>query len=233
MKNIAKSLVVAGAVAVAGSVNADVFADLNPFIGVDYQQTWMKGKESNTDPSVLFGKGQAPKSYPGASIYVGTKFMENVGVEAGFDWTTNKKKNFVYNAFGAQIGANTKVRRTGFHFDLIGFLPVADCTELFASIGAGWVKPKITFTPTTWNGAAITAAQLARIGETGVTSKAKAVLRLGVGASYMITDMIGVRGKLGYETTSRLRAKGNSPGSKSVKAFKNSQTLNVGAFVRF
>lgn len=220
MKCIVRSLMLAGAVTIASSVNADIFSDLNPFIGFDYQQTWMKGKESDADAKIFFNEGASPNSYPGANLYVGTKFMENLGVEAGFDWAISKKKNFSLTDIGSIVPMSAKVRRTGFHFDLIGFLPVADCTELFANVGVGFVKAKIVYTSES------------SVNDHSWSVKTKPVLRVGVGASYMITEIIGIRGKLGYETTSRLRVRDKDDGTP-MKVFKDSQTISVGAFLKF
>ena len=151
MKHIAKSLVVAGAVMAASSVSADVIADLNPYIGAEYYQAWMKPKGDYN--KVL------PKDFPGATIYVGTKFHENFGIELGYDWSARKKKDYTVVSGSGFFGGprttfsgSTKVRRTGGHIDLVGFLPVAECFDLLGSIGFGWVQAKIN---TTINGPGI------------------------------------------------------------------------------
>jgi hypothetical protein len=236
MKHIAKSLVVVGAMLSAGSASANWwFEDINPFIGADYYQAWMKGKD---DYGQVF-----PKTYPGYSIYVGTKFCEcwgAWGVELGFDSSGKKKKNFDVvggssffgNAVGSDIIGQTKIRRIGGHLDLIGYLPLFDCFEVFGSIGYGWVKPQISTTVVS-----------AAFGDAGVATalnslhgKGKSVFRIGVGLSYMVTEMVGVRAKVGWETTSSLRVNGNDSFDAlgfNTKGFKGSTTLNVGAFVKF
>lgn len=222
MKNIAKSLVVAGTVMVAGAAVADM-AEFCPSIGVDYYQAWMKG---NKGPAAL--RGAFPKdSYPGATVYVAAKFMENFGVELGGDFSSRKTRNSIYNDTGflpVNGALRTRVRRTGGHLDLMGFLPVADCTELFASLGVGVLKAK---TDATVNGIGLP-----------VSSKTKGLLRVGVGASYMVTPEFGVRAKVGFENTRRLTVtEGTAPtGFRSYGTFKpfaNSTTLAVGVFYKF
>jgi hypothetical protein len=69
-----------------------------------------------------------------------------------------------------------------------------------------------------------------------VTVKAKNILRLGVGTSYMLTDVFGLRAKLGWEGTKALRLRVTDPDdgtSTSYKAFKDSITVALGLFARF
>lgn len=63
------------------------------------------------------------------------------------------------------------------------------------------------------------------------SSKTKTVARIGVGANYMLTDMFGLRAKLNWENTERLKANFNNAGD--VKPFKNTTSLTLGAFAQF
>ncbi len=231
MKQLAKSLVIAGALAVAGSAVAD-FGDINPYIGADFQLTKMKAK-APFDTLVA-------KSFPGANLYVGTKFHENFGVEAGYNLSKSQSKTADIAArfdgvaatgfgSGAKPGATTKLRRNSAFFDVVGFLPVMDCVELIGSVGYGYVMPKLSITAA--NGTAVA----------GYALKNQSVLRVGLGASYMVTDMVGLRAKLGWENTKHTHFK-NSDDRKALRAnggalttrpLKDSTTLNVGAFVKF
>lgn len=232
MKYIVRSLIAAGALAAAGAANADFLDDLSPIIGVDYYHAWMKGK--NNFSSVV------PKSYPGATFYLGTKFHECFGVELGFDWSAKKSKNFTFavpatSTVGATTitGKNT-VRRSQIHLDLIGYLPIVDdCFELFGTIGYGWFKPKFheEFTQRLNVASSTQAAGTVIRSGTFSRSKGKSIFRLGVGAMYMVTDCIGLRAKLGWETTSSVRYTGIN--GTHFKPFKDTGTLAVGAFVKF
>lgn len=212
----------------AGSVSADVIADLNPYIGADYYQAWMKPKGDYN--KVL------PKDFPGATIYVGTKFHESFGIELGYDWSARKKKDFTVQSgtgfFGGPkntFSGSTKVRRTGGHIDLVGFLPVAECFDLLGSIGFGWVQTKIN---TTINGPVTGHASALQ----SMSGKGRGVFRVGVGGSYMVTDMVGLRAKLGWESTSSLRANGNQAFTSfgfGQKPYKGTTSVSVGAFVKF
>ena len=242
MKQIAKSLVVMGALAVAGSAVAE-FGELSPYAGIDLQNSWMKMKS----PFDSIAK----KSFPGATLHLGTKFHENFGVEVGYHWSKQQSKDYTIangtnfgaipatgaaNATNAAITGKTKIRRSGAHLDLVGFLPVADCFELMGSVGYGWIQPKISATAAATAGNAATTRVVDAI--KGLSTKSKGVFRLGLGASYMITDMVGLRAKFGWESTSALRLKESNPATLSAlnlntKAFKSSITGSAGVFVKF
>ena len=216
MKQIAKSLVVVGAMLVAGSVSADMDVDFKPFIGVDYLHAWMPAKTTLTNANGSINlKNAFPKSYPGAAIYVGAKFTDCFGIELGADrsFASKKKTTDVLNV-GFPVTYSSKVRREGFYADLVGFLPM-DCWELFGSLGVGSVKAKITnqlFTANT------PANQLLVNANSNLpfSAKRKSVFRMGVGASYMFTDMFGARAKLGWEGTSGMRLKDKNGVSSKI-----------------
>ncbi len=226
MKQLAKSLIIAGALAVAGSAVAD-FGDINPYIGADLQLTKMKAR-APFDTLLA-------KSFPGANLYVGTKFHENFGVEAGYNWSKSQDRtadiaaNFDGGANADLPGSKTKLRRNSAFFDVVGFLPVMDCVELIGSVGYGYVMPKLSIQ--TADGTAVA----------GYDLKNQSVLRVGLGASYMVTDMVGLRAKLGFENTKHTHFKNNNDrkalrangGALSTRGLKDSATLNVGAFVKF
>jgi hypothetical protein len=231
---LVKGLLVAGAVLTANGVSADMMGDINPILGVDYYQAWMKGKNSFAN---FF-----PKSYPGATVYVGAKFHENFGVELGYDVSGRQKHNWTLaqgsTFFGttntnATYTGTTKVRRSGGHIDLVGYLPVMECVDLTASVGYGWLKTKIDSTFSLANPAASGSASTIA----SFKGKNKGVFRLGVGANFMVTDMVGFRGKVSWENTSALRV--NSTPTAALtglipnKAFKDTIALAVGAFVKF
>lgn len=226
-----KHLVIISTLLAASGANADMLGELNPYLGADYYQTWMRGQ---TDWKKIF-----PRSYRGATVYVGTKFCNDLGVEFGYDMSTRTKKEWALSGnssfFNGSVGATglsgtTKATRTGVHLDLLGFLPVADCFDLFASVGLGWVQNKIDITLSTASGSNQSSALAS------VSGKGRSVLRAGVGGSYMMNEMVGLRAKLGWESTSRLRIKGNQAFTNlgyQSKGWKDTTALSIGAFVKF
>lgn len=230
MKGIIKTLLIVGALGVSSLTQAD---DFSPFLGVDFAQTFMRAKNSW---DLIF-----PKTYPGLSLYVGTRFHENFGIELGYDWSARRSKSWTLpngsNFFGGTVTTApaltgvTNIRRTGGHVDLWGFLPVAECTELMASIGYGWVQTKIT---SSFN-IPVGNSNLSSI-ISSVSGQGRGVFRLGAGALYMITEMVGVRAKISWQSTSTLRVRGNA-GFTTIGcvpgAFKGTTALSVGVLLRF
>lgn len=243
MKQVTKSLVIVGAMLAAGSAAADMDMDFHPFIGVDYLQAWMPAKGSITTFSraartdTINAKSAFRSSFPGATVYVGSKFTDCFGIELGWDSSlSSKKKTAASPSTSAVTGGYTytsKVRREGFHADLMGFLPMMDCWNLFGTIGWGSVKAKITDQKLVANTAAGQAVLNAGTSAIPLSTKRKSILRLGVGTSYMFTDMFGVRAKLGYEGTNALRVKYSNGATGNTKVFKDTVTLAVGLFAQF
>ncbi len=229
----AESLLVLSVLLAASSAHADMLGELSPYLGADYYQTWMRAQ---SDWKKIF-----PRSYRGATVYVGTRFCENtLGLELGYDRSTRTKKDWSLPAGSAffngavpntGITGTTKVTRSGVHLDFLGFLPITSCFDLFAVVGYGWVQNKIDMTLSTAPGSSNQSSALATVG-----GKGGSVLRAGLGGSYMVNDMVGLRAKIGWETTSTLRVKGNQAftalGYQS-KGWKDTTALSIGAFVKF
>ena len=160
---------------------------VHPYLGLDYTQAWMKPKN---DWNFIF-----PKKFPGASLYLGAQFHENFALEAGFDWSTKASRSWKLPPAGTPFFGTTiitpiqgtaHIRRTGGHIDLVAFLPAVECFELMASIGYGWVQPKITFTGFSVNpGNTRNSSALA-----SVSGKGKSLFRAGLGAQYMLTEIL-------------------------------------------
>lgn len=216
MKQVVKSIIVVGAMLAAGSAVA-MTDDVKPYIGLDYYQAWMRGTTASGTADIL------PRSYPGATVYVGARFMEYWGIEVGADWSARKKKtvSFGNTPFGA-ANLITRVRRQGVHADIVGFLPVNECFDLLGFIGFGWVKPK---------GNEIITVGGTTLDDESIGIKGRGVARLGVGASWMVTEMVGLRAKLGWENTRQLRFDGAN--STAQRPFRDTVAMSLGAFVRW
>lgn len=228
-----KNVLMLSTLLITSSVNADALGELNPYLGADYYQAWMQGKN---DWKTIF-----PRAYRGATVYVGTRFCDNkFGVEFGYDTSTRTKKDWslpagtrFFNGTVPNTGitGTTKINRSGVHLDLLGFLPITGCFDLFGVLGYGWVQSKIDIIQNVAPSSSNQSLALA-----SVAGKGRSVLRLGVGGSYMVNDMVGLRVKLGWETTSTLGVKGNqaftSLGYQS-KGWKDTTALSIGAFVKF
>jgi hypothetical protein len=232
MRHIGKYLVIAGALFAANSANAEV--DMFPYLGVDYTQTYMRAKNNW---NLIY-----PNQYPGASFYVGTRFHENWGVELGYDWSARRTHDFTLPN-GSKFFAGTitspkglsgtiKLRRTGGYLDALGAFPVAECVELFGTVGFGWVQTQIF---SSFN-SEVPGGSLTSSAITSVSGKGRGVFRLGFGGIFMVTETVGVRAKINWASTSTLRLKGNAAFTNlgyETKAFKGSTALLAGIFVRF
>lgn len=203
-----------------------------PFYGADYYRVWMKGRNHYS--------GLFPHAYIGATLYAGTKLCDNLGLELGYDWSSRRSRRwrltrgqpFFNTIVPRTFGGETRISRHGPHLDVVGFIPLPECFEFFASLGYGWVKPKIVF-------AAISISEPATPQSSAIVSlkgKAHGVLRLGTGISLIFADMVGIRFKLGWETTSSLSISGSSLFSQLgfvKRGFRDSFTAAIGGFVRF
>lgn len=216
----------------ANPAKADLNLVFRPFYGADYYRVWMKGRNNYS--------GIFPHSYVGATLYAGTKLCGNFGLEIGYDWSSRKsrrwiltgKQPFFKSTVPRTFGAETRISRNGAHLDAVGFLPLPECFEFFASVGYGWVKNKITivalsiFEPSTPQSSALASMK----------GQGHSVLRLGTGISLIFADMVGIRFKLGWETTSALKITGNTAFYQSgfvTRGWKDSFTASLGGFVRF
>ncbi len=226
MKQIAKSLVVASALAVAGSAVAE-FGDVSGFAGLSYSQVMAGGKGVY--------KPLLPKSFPGATAYVGAKFHEYVGAKLGYTWVKSKSKtadvpaNFDgIRGLAAMPAVESSIRVNTTFLDLVGFLPVMDCLELMGSVGYGYAQPKQSI------------ADASKDFQDGVALKSKGVLRAGLGASYMFTDMVGMELGAVWQKNSSIKFKNNTVrqvltnlGAATEKPLKDSMTFNAGVVVKF
>lgn len=210
----------------------EAFIELLPYLGIDFTRSHMKSRAS-------YG-GLLPSSFFGGSLYAGVKFHPNLGFELGYDWSMKRSSNWTLGQTQVMFGSvvrttfsgQTKVRRSGAHLDVVGFLPVWECLESMVFLGVGWIQPKVESIMSITPGAAEPNSSAIA----SITGDSRGVLRLGVGLRYMLTDLFGIRGKLGYETSSRLRVSGNSYFQRlgySTRPFSNSLSLSIGAFYKF
>lgn len=223
MKKLTKSLLATGALLAATSAAA--FVDtMCPVVGVDYQHVWMKEKNGEANP--VNNSGFLPKSYPGASVYVGTRFYEYLGAELGYDWAAKKTKNVSFGnvaGVGNNISTNTSVKRQGGHFDLLTYVPVADCFELMFGAGIGYITAKTQITVT---------SSTAGAGSSQNVKPKGAVGRIRLGGNYMFNECMGLRALLGWEGTSSLKTTVSGITHKSYP-FQDSVTAAVGLFYKF
>lgn len=216
-------------------VLAAITENICPYVGADYRQIWIKGRG--------FWSNRVAKSLPGGTLYVGAKFTENFGIEAGYNWSVHKAhvSNVTFGSPGivtatASVISNfgtihTRTRFNSFYVDLNGYVPLDNCWELIGTIGLGSMKPKLNVTVVnfgTLTGAQVTALQT-------ISGSARAVWRVGVGAQYLFTETVGARFLVRYEGTDGLRVHNNNFNAFGIgnKAFKDIVSAQLGIYVRF
>ena len=233
-QNIAKSIVLVSALAVAGGAVA-FLEDATNSAGFGVLNSWMKGE--NVFRSVV------AKSYPQANVFTGMR-CGSFGVELGYTFSKGKKKdskltkeqgdafNKTHNVSAAENDeVKTKARVQGFNLDVLGYAPVMDdAFEVFGLVGLGFKKAKVNLDVTNAGANAGLKALLA-----SAEGKNKVTLRVGLGASYMVTDTFGLRGKALYETTSRATITGDTNYNRAFdsKMFKDNYSLGLDLFVKF
>lgn len=226
MKQFARSLLMGGALVCASSAAAvaSLLDDVSPFVGIDYQQRWMNG---NSDWAKIF-----PTSYAGGSVYVGGRW-DCFAVEFGYDFSGSRHRTRTFGAgetfFNGNIGAvsaRTAIQLNGGHIDLIGYVPVVDCLEMMGVVGLGYVFPRINADfGTAFNNNGVT-----------LSGRGTAVARIRFGGNYMVTQCIGIRALVGWESTEYLRLRTGrilSALGATNKGWKSSATVSLGAFVKF
>lgn len=230
MKRMLKNVVFLGAALASSLVAAEWGFDDGAIVGVDYKWSSARGRAN-------FGNA-FPKSYSGASVYVGTRFCENYGLELGYDWLGKRTRTTSFattvptstGTLAIPSGLATTVRLSQWRLDLNGYLPVGcDGLDLIGSVGLGVARARFTrFSPTavTLAGATVLPANSSRS-----NSKTRAIWRLGVGAQYMLTCNVGVRAMYRFEGLSGFRQTGFTGGK--VKVLRDASAFTLGLLFKF
>jgi len=244
MKYIAKSVVLAVAVASAGTAAAEgYFGCIEPYAGVSYTHHWFKYKSSaEKDGASGIGKlamDNSRKNLPGFSVFAGAALDETVSLELGFDLTGSRAKKFADKQtvkVGAQnisitdFSTKTKIQKA--YLDVIGKMPIDDNFSVLASAGLSHGKAKMTVTGTVAGAAApLVNGAFSQV----VSTKNKLAARLGLGVGYSISDAITVRAIGRWENTSRYSVKTGLPANFGVpvKPLKDSWSASLGVSFGF
>src|SRR6185369_7714596 len=127
----------------AYAVTFDAFA---PLYGLDLQ--WWRIKNSGNWDAMFV------TSLVGVDVFLGAKFLENFGINLGYQETDKRVKGVfvpagsnatgnVVNNTGGGVTFKSRVRITGFYWDLVGYIPTDNGFEIFASIGSVWGRSTI------------------------------------------------------------------------------------------
>jgi len=221
-----KKLVLVSALVAASAAGASWIDDCSPMVGADIK--WLSMKTASA------WNGIFPKNYIAGDVYAGVKFHENFGLDVGYTWTEKKSHDDVISA-GVPIGdvngsattnVTTKVELNGPYVDLMGYWPLTNCVDLFGSVGVGFYNLNLDIAP-------VSTSTTRQAGLSAITGDDKAVMRVGLGIRGMLNNWFGVRGKVAWENTSRLRLKDNKGTGFNNKPFKDAYSLAVGVFAKF
>lgn len=208
----------------ASSVLFEAFA---PLYGVDLQ--WRQMKPSG------YWDGMFVQNMWGIDAFIGAKFFENFGINIGWEETGKSPKGVLIppgsvmaggaiNNTGGSVTVKSRARLSGFYLDLIGYFPTENGFEIFATIGTMWARTTIDFEPLQ----PINAPYIAAL--SSITGHHNMITRLGIGGLWMATDNVGLRAKIGWEGTSRLKLSDNKQYGFNAKIFRSSISFSLGIF---
>jgi len=220
LKISSKSLLACALVAIAPIATAAGLDEVKPYVGLDAQWRQMHTRHNYDSDAASF-----KKTAPQANLYLGVKFHEYVGLEVGYEATSQAKKEFTLGADETLLGLpglptgayKSKASIRGWHADLVGFAPInEDCRlQAIGSVGGAWLRSKRSI------------FQVATSTTEVDNSQKKTVLRLGLGLQQMLNDQLGWRAGINWENLAKFKDKsGNS-------IYKNSVTPSVGVVVHF
>jgi hypothetical protein len=196
-----------------------------------------------------YGKGMFAETYRQTSPFVGVKFNDYFGVEAGYKITHSKTRVSELHGGDTQLGVGlgnrvnlisdrNKYKAKGPYINLVGYYPIFNGdTYLFGSVGISRIKHQIDSTPIAY-GVYIRRAEMD--GKTNESvrkfSKTKITPQLTFGIQHLITKHIGIRTHIGIEqsrTTLNTNAYdiGHRNDTQYTVKLKNSTYLGVGFFI--
>lgn len=239
MKRMLKNVVLVGSVMAAGIAAADFGGDWSPIVGIDYK--WSTSNHSNQG----FNGGRG-RSRNGASVYLGSRFCENFGLELGYDWSSRRSSTTTLTAapvpaFGTIPAGSTftgtvasSSRHSQWRLDLNGYMPIGCCEgfDLIGSIGIASARTRVSFAETgvITTPAGVTTATTAAGNFSG--SRSRFAWRLGVGAQYMVSCNVGVRAMYRYETLAGHRHTSTFTGFGS-RHRNSGSAVTLGLFYQF
>lgn len=151
--------------------------------------------------------------------------------DSDFDNDHNRTRSFPgfnaylggrWDCFGLEVGGHYGAQRrsgrtahiSGGYLDLVGYLPAMDCLELMGTVGIGYDSFRYH----------------TRLGDSRTANGV--VGRVRAGANWMFTECVGIRGLVGWESTSTLRRRNNNDGFGNHRA-RDSFLASLGIFFKF
>jgi hypothetical protein len=230
MKNLA--LIAIALAFLSGSVHSESLNNyLDFYVGADAQLRVTKFKKG-------FGDNLLRKHYPQGNIYTGFSLSENIGLEVGYESTTERScdatlvngqccaARHIPNVLSPAI-FKTKIRIKGPHIGLVLFYPLENYpVKLLGSLGVSAVKGTVEI-----KGIALGNPPIP--GTVRTLSKHKEALRIMGGAQYLTEMGLGFRGSMSFIRTRKIVIK-KSDAHPSIQIpmikLRDSIAYGLGAF---
>jgi len=192
-------LLAAPLVLLAASTAATASSEITPYAGLDAQWRHM-------DFTSGLGNNLFRHDFPQGNFFVGARFCDYLGIEAGYEATAKKTRTTILGP-GALVGGfplfgqvifNSTAYIHGPHINLMAFVPICNL-ELLGMVGLG--RLKATFRTT------LLAEENEPFANTITTNfnGRKSIIRLGGGIQGSMTECWSLRATAIWENTSRFK----------------------------
>jgi hypothetical protein len=232
LKNLVSKLIFAAlASTTLGTAALDLEWQLRPYAGVDAGWRYMHYTTG-------YGDNLFKKDYPEGNLYLGFRFLDYLGIEAGYETTPTRTRTTRINGNELSLGVPalspselhlTKNRLKGWHTGIIGYLPVcalfSNPIELLGYVGQVRLK---TFHEDIIAMKGNLPQNVLMSARTFV--KRKSVLKLGIGAQYTFQTS-GIRFMAGYENTKQFTGLSSQAAAQKRLSLKNGLLCSAGVFI--
>jgi len=216
-------------VSLVGLTTLSFAVNATTYVGLDLKARAMKGRSAAN-----YNMRQVlKKSFNSAEIYASYRGDNNVGLNLGFEKSSNANKNhtFVNNELflgSTQSGGNRSFARAkikALHLDVVGFYDIAPKWDAFGQLGVALMQVSI-------KGYTVAGSILTNFSDSRTY---RLIPRVGLGVQYFPTKHLGFRGLVNWEATNiyRVYMTNNAGLRMSVKPYKQSGSVALGIIGRF
>lgn len=139
------------------------------------------------------------KAASGASVFMGSRLTDNMGLELGGSMLKNQKFKPIK---GLDKSSEMTIKNRNVYVDAMGYLPLDCSVDLIASVGAGHLSTKV-------NGKTVAKPTAA---EKFSAKSSKMGVRVGMGAQYKFNENLGARLMVRHQQGNKIVKRVNSAG---------------------
>lgn len=193
MNKIFATVGVLSAVTAAPAMAAMDYDRVRFYGGFDANYNHFSHEEGYKNTLASLGK-KSKNSTPGMNLFLGVRFNENFGLEAGHEFMKGKHYDIPSTSLGNGITASGSIKTSysNTYIDAIGYIPLDDYLELTASLGLGVHEAKAKSDVQRNNGISTVRMKIA-------DNSYHAGVRVGGGLQYNICDNLAARARLVYQ----------------------------------